>query len=220
MRRSRRRFWKSENDDDKLSAYATLHTCLVALSKLIAPFMPFVAENMYQNLVCSVQPEAPDSVHLADFPIADEGLIDQGLMDATRLAMKVSSMGRGARSRAGVKVRQPLPKLLVRPRSSGESSHLEQVAPQILDELNIKELEILGGDGDGEQLYQQALEAASNLKKAKEQASGNIEAVLPIDPYWITLEGGYMVALETTVTPELAQGRASQGAGAPHPGYA
>ncbi len=205
VRRSRRRFWKSENDDDKLSAYATLYTCLVALSKLIAPFMPFVAENMYQNLVCSVQPDAPESVHLADFPVADEGLIDQGLMDATRLAMKISSMGRGARSRAGVKVRQPLPKLLVRPRASGEGSHLGQVAPQILDELNIKELEVLSGEGHGEQLYQQALDAASNLKKSKEQTSGNVEAVLPIDPYWVTLEGGYMVALETTITPELAQ---------------
>ena len=205
VRRSRRRFWKSENDDDKLSAYATLHTCLVALSKLIAPFMPFVAENMYQNLVSSVQPDAPDSVHLADFPVADEGLIDQGLMDATRLAMKISSMGRGARSRAGVKVRQPLPRLLVRPRSPGESSHLGQVAPQILDELNIKDLEVLEGEGEGEQLYQQAVEAASNLKKSKEQSSGYVEAVLPIEPYWVTLEGGYMVALETTITPELAR---------------
>ncbi len=207
VRRSRRRFWRSENDDDKLSAYATLYTCLVALSKLIAPFMPFIAENMYQNLVRSVQPDAPESVHLADFPVAEEGLVDQELMDATRIAMRISSMGRGARSRAGVKVRQPLSKLLVRPRHSRESPHLQQVAPQILDELNIKELEISVEEGAGEHLYQRALEAASNLKKGKEppQSSGQVEAVLPLDPYWIALEGGYMVALETTITPELAQ---------------
>ncbi len=207
VRRSRRRFWRSENDDDKLSAYATLYTCLVALSKLIAPFMPFIAENMYQNLVRSVQPDAPESVHLADFPVAEEGLVDQELMDATRIAMRISSMGRGARSRAGVKVRQPLSKLLVRPRYSRESPHLEQVAPQILDELNIKELEISVEEGAGERLYQRALEAASNLKKGKEphQSSGQVEAVLPLDPYWIALEGGYMVALETTITPELAR---------------
>ncbi|GAI14420.1 unnamed protein product, partial [marine sediment metagenome] len=76
VRRSRRRFWKSENDADKLAAYTTLYECLVVLSKLLAPFTPFLAEELYQNLVCSAFPEAPDSVHLADFPVADEAKID------------------------------------------------------------------------------------------------------------------------------------------------
>ena len=74
VRRSRRRFWKSENDTDKRSAYQTLYTCLVTLSKLLAPLTPFVAEEIYQNLVVSVDPEAPDSVHLTAFPEADEAI--------------------------------------------------------------------------------------------------------------------------------------------------
>ena len=72
LRRSRRRFWKSESDTDKQAAYATLYTALVTLSKLLAPAMPFLAEEMYRNLVCSVDPKAPESVHLAAWPKADE----------------------------------------------------------------------------------------------------------------------------------------------------
>jgi len=113
VRRSRRRFWKSENDTDKQSAYATLYECLVTLSKLLAPFTPFLAEELYQNLVCSVFPEAPDSVHLADFPVADVTKIDNRLAADTRLVMKVSSLGRAARSQAGIKVRQPLAHVVV-----------------------------------------------------------------------------------------------------------
>ncbi len=113
VRRSRRRFWKSENDTDKLSAYKTLYSCLVELSKLIAPFMPFMAEEIYRNLVCAVYPEAPQSVHLADFPVADKAKIDERLSTDTKLAIKISSLGRAARSKAGIKVRQPLAIALV-----------------------------------------------------------------------------------------------------------
>jgi len=93
VRRSRRRFWKSESDTDKLAAYQTLYTCLVTLSKLLAPFMPFLAEEMYGNLVRSVYPDAPESVHLADFPKADESLIDENLSADIRLAMKSPAWG-------------------------------------------------------------------------------------------------------------------------------
>ena len=99
VRRSRRRFWKSENDDDKASAYATLYTCLSTLCKLMAPFTPFVAEEMYQNLVRSVDGDAPESVHLASFPLDSPELVDHQLMTATRLAMEISRMGRAVRSR-------------------------------------------------------------------------------------------------------------------------
>ena len=143
VRRSRRRFWKSENDQDKLSAYHTLYTCLVTLSKLLAPFTPFIAEEMYQNLVRSANPEAPESVHLAPYPIADPMLIDNTLSDAMRLAMKVSSLGRSARSKAGIKVRQPLSSVLVKPRTPEEASMLDQMSSQILDELNVKEVSFL-----------------------------------------------------------------------------
>jgi len=141
VRRSRRRFWKSENDADKLSAYTTLYQCLVTVSKLLAPFTPFVAEGLYQNLVCSAFPEAPDSVHLADFPAADITKIDKQLADDTRLAMKVSSLGRSVRSQAGIKVRQPLAKVIVSVASHSEQGSLERTKSQILEELNVKRIQ-------------------------------------------------------------------------------
>jgi isoleucyl-tRNA synthetase len=140
VRRSRRRFWKSENDADKLSAYNTLYHCLVTLSKLIAPFTPFLAEELYQNLVRSVAPDAPESVHLADFPVADESRIDAEAGEANRLAMKVCSLGRAARAKAGIKVRQPLETLYVGVTSDRERRALERAAPLVLDELNVKEI--------------------------------------------------------------------------------
>jgi len=140
VRRSRRRFWKSENDADKLSAYNTLYRCLVTLAKLLAPFTPFLAEELYQNLVRSVFSGAPGSVHLADFPVADDSKIDKPLADDNRLAMKVCSMGRAARSKAGIKVRQPLEFVYVGVTSDWEKRALDRVTPLVLDELNVKEL--------------------------------------------------------------------------------
>ena len=142
VRRSRRRFWKSENDADKRAAYTTLYHCLVTLSRLLAPFTPFLAEELYQNLVSSVSPQAPDSVHLADFPVADEKKIDQQLIADTRLAMRVSSLGRAARSKAGIKVRQPLAHVVVSVARSNEQESLERLKPQILEELNVKEIKL------------------------------------------------------------------------------
>ena len=146
VRRSRRRFWKSENDQDKLSAHHTLYTCLVTLAKVLAPFTPFVAEELYQNLVRSVDPDAPESVHLSDYPVSDPSQIDTQLSQAMRLAMKISSLGRSARSKAGTKVRQPLSRVLVKPRTAEEKALLGQVSPQILDELNVKEIAPLERD--------------------------------------------------------------------------
>jgi isoleucyl-tRNA synthetase len=142
VRRSRRRFWKSESDADKLAAYTTLYECLVTLSKLLAPFTPFLAEEMYQNLVCSVFPEAPDSVHLADFPIADEAKIDKQLMADIRQAMKLSTLGHAARSQAGIKVRQPLPVNYVLTFPDWERV-LEVIKSQLLEELNIEDLQTI-----------------------------------------------------------------------------
>jgi len=155
VRRSRRRFWKSENDADKLSAYHTLYRCLVTLSKLMAPFTPFIAEELYQNLVKSAFPEEPESVHLTDFPVADVSKIDKQLSDDNRLAMRICSLGRAARSRAGIKVRQPLEDVHVGVSSDWEKRALERVTPLILDELNVKELfydsleKVAGKEGSG-----------------------------------------------------------------------
>ena len=177
VRRSRRRFWKSENDADKLSAYNTLYQCLVTLSKLLAPFTPFVAEELYQNLVRSAFPEAPESVHLADFPMADESQIDKQLADDNRLAMKVSSMGRAARAKAGIKVRQPLQTNYVGVSSEWEKRALKRLEPLILEELNVKELRY-----------------------------DSIENVAALDGkgYVVVSEASNNSAISTDITPELA----------------
>jgi isoleucyl-tRNA synthetase len=174
VRRSRRRFWKTENDSDKLAAYHTLYECLVTVCKLMAPFTPFVAEEMYQNLVLSVDGEAPESVHLAEWPLSDPSLVDQTLMDETRVVMRVVSLGRAARSKAGIKVRQPLARVVVKARSAAEGRGLARLEPQVLDELNVKALEFSDGDA-----------ALVGLTLAEDEA-------------------GYAVGLDTAVTPELA----------------
>jgi len=174
VRRSRRRFWKSENDADKLSAYTTLHGCLATLAKLLAPFMPFLAEELYQNLVVSAFPEAPDSVHLADFPVADETKIDKQLSEDTQLAMKISSLGRAARSKAGIKVRQPLSHATITLVDSSEGQSLERVKSQILEELNVKELKLI--------------DSISQLDEEK---------------HVVISEGDYSVAIPTEISPEL-----------------
>ncbi len=193
VRRSRRRFWRNEEGDaDKLSGYVTLHTCLVTVAKLMAPLAPFVSEEIYQNLVCSVDPDAPDSVHLADFPVADPSLVDEELMEATRLAMRISSMGRAARSKSGLKVRQPLASAAIRTRAEPERAYIAQVRPQILDELNIKDIELLDEDSP---LFQQA----------QEQAGGESEAIVTVGHYTASLEAGYLVAVNGEITPGLAE---------------
>jgi isoleucyl-tRNA synthetase len=140
VRRSRRRFWKSENDTDKGFAYNTLYHCLVTLAKLMAPFTPFISEEIYQNLVRNAFPDAPESVHLADFPVADAAAVDKQLADDNRLVMKICSMGRAARTKAGIKIRQPLETIYVGVASDWETRALERMNFLILEELNIKEL--------------------------------------------------------------------------------
>jgi isoleucyl-tRNA synthetase len=109
----------------------------------MAPFTPFLSEEMYQNLVCSAFPDAPDSVHLADFPVGDKSKIDERLSVDIRLAMKVSSLGRAARSQAGIKVRQPLARLLVQVRPQAERRALKRLESQVLEEVNVKSLDFL-----------------------------------------------------------------------------
>ncbi len=140
VRRSRRRFWKSEQDEDKNMAYWTLYQCLVTLVKLLAPFIPFVTEEIYQNLVGSVEANAPESVHHCDFPAADETLADQKLIDDMELAIKVASLGRSARGFAGIKLRQPLSLAVVAGPFAGQEEPLGPLADLVLDELNVKQL--------------------------------------------------------------------------------
>lgn len=145
VRRNRRRFWGSEMNGDKQAAYSTLYTCLVTISKLMAPFTPFVAESLYQNLVRSHDQTAAESVHMALYPESNLALIDEELIRKTDLLLKAVSLGRAARKNAGMRVRQPLSEVLVRlPR--GEQ--LDELSAELSDELNIKSVRWLGvGDG-------------------------------------------------------------------------
>jgi isoleucyl-tRNA synthetase len=143
LRRSRRRFWKSESDTDKQSAYATLYTTLVTLSKLLAPAMPFLAEEMYRNLVCSLDPKAPESVHLAAWPKADEARIDETLNREMDLVMKMVSLGHNARQKANRKVRQPLAEVAFALSRLDEYHTVETYADLITDELNVKKVRLL-----------------------------------------------------------------------------
>lgn len=181
VRRSRRRFWKSESDADKAAAYETLYTCLVTVSKLLAPFTPFIAEALYQNLVRSVDKTAPESVHLCDFPIADVSLIEPELEADTRLVMKIASLGRAARSKAGLKVRQPVSELIVKPRSRSEKEALRRLTPQIVDELNVKAVSFVDEDTD---LVVHTVKGRTNLLGPKygRDVPAVLKALAQLDP--------------------------------------
>jgi isoleucyl-tRNA synthetase len=148
VRRSRRRFWKSEVDKDKAAAHHTLYECLLTLCKLIAPFQPFTAEEMYQNLVRSWDSQAPESVHFCEYPQADPELIDEQLMAETQAVMRVVTLGHAARNEAGIKVRQPLALAIVKPRSQEEMQGLGRLVDQIRDELNVHEVQFTLEESD------------------------------------------------------------------------
>jgi len=204
VRRSRRRFWKSEDDADKRAAYDTLYRCLVTLCHLLAPFTPFLAEEMYQNLVQSVDGSAPDSVHLASWPEADPSQVDERLAEDMRLVMRIVSLGRAARSKAGVKVRQPLSTLYVKLRSRAEAESLSRLQALLVDELNVKSISVIESEEEflgyevkpdlsvlgpryGGQVgaIQEALRRADPASVARAVASG---APLRIDGWELTAE--------------------------------
>ncbi len=152
VRRSRRRFWKSEADADKGAAYATLYYVLVKLSRTLAPFTPFVSEVMYQNLVRGVYPSAHESVHHTLWPRTDAALQDDFLLEQMALARRVASLGLSARSGANLKVRQPLSKVLVYTgQAAGQSARQSALCPALVeiveDELNVKEFEFVAEEG-------------------------------------------------------------------------
>jgi len=143
LRRSRRRFWKSESDADKQAAYATLYEALVAVSKLLAPSMPFIAEELYQNLVREVNRDAPESVHMVDWPAFDDQLIDEKLNREMSLVMKLASVGHAARNKANRKVRQPLSEIAFSVGNLEEMRIVMAYADILKDELNVKQVRTL-----------------------------------------------------------------------------
>lgn len=179
VRRNRRRFWKGENDADKLAAYTTLYDCLATLSRLLAPFMPFVTEELYQNLCRSVDHQAKESVHLVDFPTADETRIDDRLNDDVSLAMKIVSLGRAARAKAGIKIRQPLANAVIQVGTIEEKRALEKLAGEVMEEINVKHLVVTDQAGEKDELV-------SNLAD-----------------YSVADDAKYRVAVATQLSPDL-----------------
>jgi isoleucyl-tRNA synthetase len=181
LRRSRRRFWKSESDADKQAAYSTLYTALVTLAKLLAPAMPFMAEELYQNLVRAVDPNAPESVHLAEWPAFDSSLVDEDLNRDMATVMKLVSLGHSARQKANRKVRQPLAEAAFSVGGRDERKAVELFADLIADELNVKHVRLLDASTEA------VSHTVKPLPKQLGQKYGNKfpaiqKAVLSLDP--------------------------------------
>jgi len=141
VRRGRERYWGSEMTEDKAAAYTTLWTVLVTLSKLLAPYTPFMAESIYRNLVPAFFTDAPESVHLCDFPTCDESMIDGELEEGMEDVLSIVLLGRSARNASNVKNRQPLGKLYV---ATDKTVKLTEGLYEIArDELNVKQFELL-----------------------------------------------------------------------------
>ncbi len=148
VRLNRKRFWGKEMDQDKLSAYQTLYTCLVTVAKLMAPFSPFYADRLYIDLTSATGMAEADSVHLTRFPVADESLIDTELEARMgKVAQKITSMVLALRRKADIKVRQPLQCIMVPATDAVQRERIEAVAPIILNEVNVKELKFAEGEG-------------------------------------------------------------------------
>jgi isoleucyl-tRNA synthetase len=245
VRRNRRRFWKGELDDDKRAAYETLHRVLVDLSRLLAPVVPHLADALWQNLVTAVQPDAPDSVHLADFPQPRGGWRDESLEASVDLARRVVGLGRTARAASSLRTRQPLAVARVKlPANAGGSVSPDagvaaELTGEVLDELNVKALEVLSdesamvertlypllpviGPRHGQAVG--AIMAAVRAGTWRLLDDGRAEVggvVLASDEFQLTArarpghevaeEGDLLVALDTQLSPELeAEGLARE----------
>ncbi|WP_159472017.1 isoleucine--tRNA ligase [Chryseobacterium sp. 18068] len=146
VRLCRRRFWKGDYSDDKISAYQTLYTCLETVAKLSAPIAPFFMDQLYQDLNKVTGKDSAESVHLTDFPVADESLIDQDLVEKTHLAQNITSMVFSLRKKENVKVRQPLQKVLIPVLDKKTEEQILAVAELIKQEVNVKELQLINAE--------------------------------------------------------------------------
>ena len=138
VRRSRERFWLKGMPQDKINAYMTLYTALVTLAKVSAPMIPFMTEDIYRNLVCSIDKTAPESIHLCDFPVCDESMIDKALEESMEKLLDIVVLGRACRNSANIKNRQPIGNMFVK----ADGAELDKYFVDIIaDELNVKNVE-------------------------------------------------------------------------------
>ena len=235
VRLNRKRFWGTEMSDDKLSAYQTLHTCLMTVAKLLAPFAPFFADQLYKDLGGELE-----SVHLDHFPVADDKLIDSSLESRMGMAQKITSMVLALRKKVNIKVRQPLQSIMIPAIDDEQKAHIEAVKDLILNEVNVKELDFAEGAGilvkkvkcnfrtmgkkfgklmKGIAAYMNELsqediaklESTGSLRFAVEGQdvevdSSDVEIISEDIPGWlVSNEGNLTVALEVELTDELRQ---------------
>ena len=142
VRLNRKRFWGKEMSEDKLSAYQTLYTCLMTVAKLLAPFAPFYADELYHDLGGELE-----SVHLDKFPVADEAAIDHDLEERMSIAQKITSMVLALRRKVNIKVRQPLQQIMIPAVDATQKAHIEAVADLLKNEVNVKEVNFIEGQG-------------------------------------------------------------------------
>ena len=143
IRRNRRRFWKSENDTDKKTAYHTLYHVLLTSVKIIAPILPFISEKIYQNLVCNIDDKLPESIHLCDYPVIDDKKIDQKMIEQVDTIRKIVELGRSARNKAELKIRQPLKELCFYLSDNSIEEFVIENQKIILEELNVKKIKFV-----------------------------------------------------------------------------
>jgi len=146
VRLCRRRFWKGDYTEDKISAYQTLYTCLDTVAKLSAPIAPFFMDRLYQDLNAVTGKDKVESVHLSDFPVADESKIDADLVEKTHLAQSITSMVFSLRKKENIKVRQPLQKVMIPVLDKKTESQILAVADLIKQEVNVKELQLINAE--------------------------------------------------------------------------
>jgi len=204
IRRSRRRFWTqrgTDDDADKLAAFATLYEVLVTFAKVAAPVLPFIAEELYQRLVHDLDTSAPESVHHTEYPVADSGVIDTALEADMTTIRTIVTLGHGLRKRHEVKVRQPLGKLTVITRDAAVAAAVTSHAPLIREELNVKELAI-----DSVEDHIVNLSAQANFKAlgprlgAQTKVAATEIAALSHEAISSLLDGGSVSVAGTEVT--------------------
>jgi len=231
VRLSRRRFWKGEYELDKISAYQTLYTCLITISKLAAPIAPFFMDKLFLDLTNNISKFNDQSVHLTNFPTCNELLIDSNLERKMKYAQKISSLTLSLRAKEKIKVRQPLNKIMIPVSNVDQKNEIEAVSDLIKNEVNVKEIQLLEGASDilvkkikpnfktlgpkHGRLMKEISNVVSNLNAEeikKLEQTGNIELVVneksiifEIDDFEIVSQDieGWLVAHEGALTVAL-----------------
>ena len=197
VRLCRRRFWKGEYEQDKICAYQTLYECLETIVRLMAPISPFFSDAVFQNLDAISKRFNAESVHHADFPVADESTIDESLEERMQLAQEASSLILSLRKKVNIKVRQPLQKVLIPAMNANMSLQIEAIKELILAETNVKELQILNAENNfikkkakanfktlGKRLGAKMKWAAEEISKFNDVTIGLVNGGYILNPDW------------------------------------